>query len=119
MSCYENKCDGSFIKMPSQKVSEMAKSTLVWIKEYREKRTKTYINNARQEIMNGWWYRFIKRSILTDEEVLAIIHKNPFNGFAFIPIAYDKLEDAAKRLLNACHHTDEIYISTEDLQRIS
>ena len=109
----------SFIKMSSQKIAEMAQATLVWVKEQREIKRKRYIESARQEIMNGWWHRFIKRSILTDDEVMAIIQKNPFNGFAFIPIAHDKKEDAARRLLTACEHADDIYISTEDLRRIS
>jgi hypothetical protein len=112
-------CDGSFIKMSSKKIAELANNTLVWVKEVRETKRKSYIENVRQEIMNGWWHRFRNKPIPTDEEVLARIEENPWNSFNLIPIHGGKAEAAAIRLLKACEYADEIYISTEDLRRIS
>ena len=113
------KCSGSFIKMPAKEIAEMAKATLVWVEESRAKISKRYIDDARQEMMNGWWHRLTKRPAPTDEEALERIKENPWSGFNIIHLHGGKAEDAARRLLVACKYVDEIYISTEDLQRIS
>jgi hypothetical protein len=112
-------CDGSFIKMPSKKIAEMAQATLVWVKEQREAKRQAYIERARQEIMGGWWHRFRNKPVPTDEEALAAIEENSWSGYNLIPLVGGKAESAAIRLLKACEHAEEIYISTEDLRRIS
>lgn len=109
----------SFIKMPSKKIAEIAQAALVWIEKAREAKRKAYIDAARQEIMSGWWHRIAKKSTPTDEEALERIEENPWSGFNLIPLYAGKAEDAALRLLKACEYAEEIYVSTEDLRRIS
>ena len=116
---YENNCDGSFIKMPTSKVAEMAQKTLDWINQYRAEKTQKYIESHRQYMVSGFWHRFWKRPAPSDKEVIKNINNNPWNNFQFIAMSYDITEKTAKRLLIACKQADEIYISTEDLQRIT
>jgi hypothetical protein len=120
---YENQCDGSFIKMPSKKVSEMAKARLAWIEQYKKDRRQKHIDKNRQEMINGWWHRFRKLPIPTDQEVIDYIedsYRNGNWGINWWPVNhYSESEAVANRLINACEHAEDIYISTEDLQRIS
>src|SRR5580692_1583915 len=115
-------CDGSFIKMSSKKVSEMAKAKLVWIEQYKKDRRQQHIDRNRQAIMNGWWHRFRKLPVPTDQEVIDYIdeYRKSNWGMNWWPINhYYGSEVVCIRLINACLHAEEIYISTEDLQSIS
>jgi hypothetical protein len=118
---YDNeRCDGSFIKMPSKKVSEMAKDKLARINAYIKERKEKHIKYVRQEIIGGFWHRFWNRPDPTDEEIIAFCNDMVFyDRLAWPNLNYNDTIYVANRLINACQHAEELYISTEDLQRIS
>jgi hypothetical protein len=113
-------CDGSFVKIASKDAIEMATKTLAWVDKLRSDRQAGTIEIEQQRINNGFFHKLFRMKEATVEDAkknLAYDHWNfdyHFNGL----IAH-KNESAANRILNAAKHADEIYISTEDLQRIS
>jgi hypothetical protein len=111
----DNMCDGSFVKMSSKTVAEMATKELEWIKQYREKKTQRAIESCRQKMVNGWWHRLWKKPVPTDQEVIVFLEFD----IDMINATYGCSEMIAKRLLNACQYAEDIFISTEDLRVIS
>jgi hypothetical protein len=112
--------DGSFVKVTSKDASEMAIKTLAWVKKLRDDREARAIEIERQKINDGFWHKLFRLKEATVEdakESLAYDHWN-FDYHFTNQIAF-KNEEAANRILNACKHASEIFISTEDLQKIS
>lgn len=113
-------CDGSFVKMSSVDVKKMALKTLEWIKNEREKKREEEIQFTQKSLDNGFWHKLFRMKPSTREQAIAVLESDPWDIDYHCPeIIYWKNEDTAKRVLNACEHADEIYISTKDLRRIS
>ena len=116
---FDKKFHGSFIKMPSKKVREMAAATLEKIRKSREEEYKSDLEHYRQEMMKGFWHRLLKKPAPTDVEVIAWHDKVYYDSFGmWSELRYGNQEAAARRLHRACEEADEIYISTEDLSQI-
>ena len=125
---YEVKCDGSFIKIPSPKVAEMAKAKIKWIEKYRANKIAKLIGSRRQEMIKPTWWDRLWNNVIpvpTDQEVIEDYRREaaiPYNWFDPLYNAEQEYSGnyyIAHRLLRATQHADEIYISTEDLQDIS
>lgn len=125
--------DGSFVRISSKTLTEKARQTLQNIKAYKKHDTQRLIDRERQEILDqreksrkSIWsklFGYKEKPIPTDEEVLEI-HKNKGAGTIWLPetfwidFRYSKNEDVAYRLINAAKYAEELYVSTEDLQRL-
>lgn len=131
---YQGKpCDGSFVKMASQEVTRLAKESLSNIENRKsaavqrliDKRRKL-IQEDRERARNSIWcglFGYKEQPMPTDEEILHQIKTERFDCIhipetTWIDIRYEKYEDVAYRLLNAAKHADEIYVSTQDLERL-
>lgn len=106
--------DGSFVMMRSDIIKIKCERTLIWIKEAREEKIKNLMDSARAKIMQGFWHRLFKKPIPTDDQVKAYLDYELF----FAQVRYGNSEAIANKLLNACKYADEIYVSTEDLERL-
>lgn len=117
---YETKFHGSFIKMPSDKVAQMASECLKNIREAKEKRRQEELDSWRKIMVNRFWHKLLKKPAPTDEEVINWVNDNSWEGFDYWnSLRYAVREAAAGRVLHACKFVSEIYISTEDLEKIS
>jgi hypothetical protein len=111
--------DGSFVKMSSKDVKVKCEATLRSIKQIRQQKVSKTIEDARQEIMGGFLYRLFKRPPPTDEEVRDYLHGDWISPLFWDERAFYKDEEVATKLLHACQFVEEIYVSTEDLRRIT
>ena len=115
-----NECDGSFVKVASKDAKEMAQNTLEWVQERRQTSRESAIKREMDNINEGFFHKLFRMKPATREEAVANLQNDIWNfeyhGTHFI--GYEN-EKTANRILNACKHAEEIYISTEDLRRIS
>jgi len=112
--------DGSFVKVASKDVLEMAKDTLQWIKNERAARKKKAIETEQKRLNNGFWHKLFRCKDVTIEAAEESLKDDPWDfDYHWSPAMYYKTEDACNRIINAAKHADEIYISTKDLRRIS
>lgn len=113
-------CDGSFVKIASKDAVEMATNTLVWVKKLRADAKLAAIETERQRINNGFWHKLFHLKEATIEQAVGNLEDDHWNfDYHFTSVIARKNEEAANRILNAAKHADEVYISTEDLRRIS
>lgn len=113
-------CDGSFVKMDSKVVKEMAFKTLERIKTYRAARKEKAIHDVINDINNGFWHKLLRLKPATREDAIAYLEGDVWNfDYHFTACMSAKAFESAERLLNACEHAEVVYISTEDLNRIS
>ena len=131
MSDYQ--CDGSFLKMPSAKVAEMAQ-TMIRLIEFKriEARAKTFAWVREKLMKRSWWDRLWNTlnknwnqpiTEPTEQQIIAYCEdegefygSNPLDQDANL---YSRQYHVAHRLLRATQYAEEIYISTADLQAIS
>lgn len=111
--------DGSFVKMSSDDVRAKCESTLSYIKKVRQERIAKTIEDARQEMMKGYLHRWFKKPPPTDDEVRVYLDDGFISELYWDEIAFFKNEETANKLLHACQFVEEIYVSTEDLRRIT
>jgi hypothetical protein len=112
--------DGSFVKISSIKATKMAQDTLNWITQKRADRKANAIEEERQRINNGFFHKLFHLREATEQDAIYSLQGDIYNfEYHWSQMAYYKSEEAAQRVLNACKHVDDIFISTEDLQRIS
>jgi hypothetical protein len=112
--------DGSFVKVASKDALEMAKDTLQWVENERTTRKRQAIEREQKRLNNGFWHKLFRCKEVTFEEAEESIQNDPWNfDYNFGPVMFYKTESACNRIINAAKHADEIYISTEDLRRIS
>lgn len=113
-------CDGSFVKMDTKVVKKMATKTLERIKKYRADRKEKAIEDIINDINNGFWHNLFRMKPATRKDALAYLENDTWNfDYHFSGCVGYKSEESANRLLNACEHAETVYISTEDLHRIS
>jgi len=113
---YENNNNGSFIKMPSEKVSELCNKTLNGIKEYRAKEKVKYVIEAKELFANSWWNKFRKIKMPTDNEILHGDRYPLSSASDCIDRLYWATEQTVKGLLKACEYADEVYVSVAELK---
>lgn len=112
--------DGSFVKIASKNAIEMATKTLARIEKLRAESKEKAIEIERQHINNGFFHKLFRMKDATIEDAEKSLSYDDWNfDYHFTGLIAHKNEDSANRILNAAQHADEIYISTEDLQRIS
>lgn len=120
-------CDGSFIKMPSAKVAELANTKIRLIEKLRAEKVAKIIEQGRINMMKlTWWDRIWNtvKSRPTDEEVSRQYEIEAEDMWGYNPLkdaqnSYGDQYYTCRRLLRATQHAEEIYISTEDLGSIS
>ena len=111
--------DGSFVKMSSEDVKAKCELTLKTIKRVRQEKVAKTIEETRQKMMEGFLHRTFKKSPPTDDEVRAYLSDDFISELFWDETAFFKNEEVANKLLHACQFVEEIYVSTEDLQRIT
>jgi hypothetical protein len=111
--------DGSFVLIRSDIIKAKCENALASIKAAREKYRQEAMDKARAEMMNGFWFKLFKKPVPTDEQVESYLCDGVmFSELFRIQIMYYKQEDVANRLLSASKYADEMYVSTEDLERL-
>jgi hypothetical protein len=125
-------CDGSFVRISSVKLTEMARETLENIKTYKEHdlqkliaREKAEIIKRREKSRNSLWskiFGYTERPMPSDEEIIKM-HESSGDGIwlpetFWIDFRYEKNMEVAYRLLLAAKHADEVAVSTKDLERL-
>jgi hypothetical protein len=111
--------DGSFVKMSSEDVKAKCIDTIRAIKATRLERISQTMEEARQKIMSGYFHRLFKKPTPTDEEVKAYLDDGFISELFWDETYGFKNEEVASKLLHACQFVEEIYVSTEDLRRIT
>jgi hypothetical protein len=112
----------SSVKISSVRIAEMCQTTLTYIKQRRIDKKEKQIKDIRAAIVKGFWHRFWKRPVPTDEEIIAIAndYHNSFSWWYEDPDSlYWETERLCKKLLVACKQAEEINISVADLDQIS
>jgi len=130
---YDKKCDGSFVKVNSKIIIEKARASLANIEKRKKRETQRLVDDRRKELVerekkreNSWWSRLFgykARQLPTDEQILHSIENERGDGIwlpetFWIDYRYSKNQDIAYRLINAAEYAEEIYVSTEDLERL-
>lgn len=127
-------CDGSFIRISSAKLKEMANQTLENIKLYKAHDRKRLASRERKEFLerqekkrNSIWsklFGYKEVPVPTDEEFIKL-HGGKGGGDTiwlpetfWIDFRYSKNAEVAHRLLLAAEHADEVAVSTKDLERL-
>lgn len=125
-------CDGSFVRVPSVKLTERARQTLENIKAYKQHDLKKLIASEKKEILkqrdsrrNSLWtklFGYTEPPMPTDEEIIKI-HEQNGDGIwlpetVWINYRYSEYEETARRLLNAAQYADEVAVSTKDLAKL-
>jgi len=127
-------CDGSFIRIPSEKLKTMALQTLENIKKYKAKDRKRLADRERKELQekrekrrNSIWskiFGYKEQPEPTDEELIKMHENSGSPGCIWLPetfwidYRYEKNIEVAHRLLNATEYADEVAVSTKDLERL-
>ena len=112
--------DGSFVKISSKDAAELATKTLAWVKKLRVDRKAAEVERERQRINNGFWHKLFRLKEATVEQAIENLKYDQWNfDYHYNSLICAKNESTAMRVLNAVKHANEIYISMEDLQRIS
>lgn len=127
-------CDGSFVRLPSEKLKNMALNTLDNIKFYKAKDRKKLADRERKELREyeekrrkSIWskiFGYKERPEPTDEELIKRHENSGSPGCIWLPetfwidYRYEKSIEVAHRLLNAAEHADEVAVSTQDLERL-
>ena len=112
--------DGSFVKISSKDAVEMATKTLAWVDSLRAESKAKAIEAERQRLNNGFFHKHFRMKEATVEDDKASLDYDEWNFYYhFNELIAHKNEVTALKILNAAEHADEIYISTEDLKRIS
>lgn len=125
--------DGSFVKVSSKDITKRAYASLASIKLCKARDTQRLIERERIEVMaarekkrNSLWSRLFgykEKPEPTDAELLKSIETQRGDGIwlpetFWIDVRYDKYIEVANRLINAAKYADEIFVSTEDLERL-
>jgi hypothetical protein len=125
-------CDGSFVRIPSDKLTQMALKSLDNIKVYKARDRKELANRERKELLarrekkrNSIWskiFGYKEQPMPTDEELIKM-HEQSGDGIwlpetVWIDFRYQKNIEVAYRLINAAKHADEVAVSTKDLERL-
>lgn len=125
-------CDGSFVRIPSAKITEMARQTLANIKQYKAKDIQRLIAKEKEEILkrrekkrNSLWskiFGYVEPPMPSDEEIIKM-HEHSGDGIwipetVWIDFRYEKNIEVAYRLINAAKYADEVAVSTKDLSRL-
>ncbi len=127
-------CDGSFIRLPSEKLKGMALQTLENIKKYKARDRKRLADRERKELQEkqekrrkSIWskiFGYKEQPEPTDEELIKM-HEGKGGGDTiwlpetfWIDFRYSKNAEVAHRLLLAAEHADEVAVSTLDLERL-
>lgn len=127
-------CDGSFVRIPSEKLTALAFKSLDNIKKYKAADRKKLADRERKELRerreksrNSIWskiFGYKERPEPTDEELIKM-HENSGNPSCiwlpetfWIDFRYEKNIEVAYRLINAAKHADEVAVSTKDLERL-
>ena len=110
--------DGSFVRMRSDVIKAKCEAMLIAIEAVRKKRVQETIEATRQRMMKGFWHRLFKRPVPTDEQVRQHLNDGFISELFWDENAYFKNEEIARKLLNASKYAEEIYVSTEDLERL-
>lgn len=129
----ESKCDGSFAKVDSSSLIELAHQSLENIEKYKKQEVQRLINRKRNKFLakeekrkNSLWsklFGFKPRKEPTDEEIYEFIKNDhddvigPSELF-WMDLRYEKYIDTANRLINAAKYAPEVFVSTEDLERL-
>jgi hypothetical protein len=126
-------CDGSFVKMSSREVQARAEESYWEIKKRKKEAVQRLINKRKEEILkdrekkrNSFWSRIFgykERLMPTDEEIQEALesYSGEFLHFPethWIDLRYEKYVDVALRLMNAAKYSEEVYVSTTDLERL-
>lgn len=108
----------SNIAIESDKLREMCNKRIKRVKEMRELEIKNLLEQELKVRNNSWfrrWFRLrplVENDLRNDRSVqmeLSIIR----SGYFIIG------EQVAQRLMNACNHARTVFVSTEDLYKIS
>ena len=125
-------CDGSFVRISSANLKEMANRTLKNIPKYKAydrerlaKRLKKELLEEREKSRNSIWskiFGYKEKPIPSDEELIKA-HEGSGEGIwlpetFWIDFRYSKNIEVAQRLLHAAQYADEIAVSTKDLERL-
>lgn len=126
-------CDGSFIRISSEKLTKLARQTLENVKRYKAKDIQRLIDREKEELLerrekrkNSLWskiFGYIEPPMPSDEEILEA-YKNQRYDCIWIPettwidFRYEKNIEVAYRLINAAKYADEVAVSTKDLERL-
>jgi hypothetical protein len=110
--------DGSFVRMRSDVIKAKCEAMLIAIKSIRQERVKKTIEEGRQRMMQGFWHRLLKKPVPTDDQVKSYLSDGMISETFWDEISFYKNEEVAKKLLNACTYAEEIFVSTEDLERL-
>jgi hypothetical protein len=127
-------CDGSFVRLSSDKLKNMALNTLDNIKVYKANDRKRLADRERKELReqreksrNSIWskiFGYKERPEPTDDELIKMHENSGSPGCIWLPetfwidYRYEKNIEVAHRLLNAANHADEVAVSTKDLERL-
>lgn len=127
-------CDGSFVRISSEKLKKMALTTLDNIKKYKAHDRKRLADRERKELReqreksrNSIWskiFGYKERPEPTDDELIKMHENSGSPGCIWLPetfwidFRYEKNKEVAYRLLNAAEHADEVAVSTKDLERL-
>lgn len=111
--------DGSFVLMNSSVIKAKCEAMLSYIKTHRAQARQEVMDENREKMKNRFFHRLFKRPDPTDQEVEDYITGDVmFSDLFRVELFGYESEAVAKRLLKACEYTSEIYVSTEDLEKI-
>ncbi len=125
-------CDGSFVRISSDKLTQMARQSLENIKKYKARDRKRLADKERDEYnkriekkRNSLWsklFGYTEPPTPSDEELIKM-HEQSGDGIwlpetFWIKFRYQTNIEVAYRLINAAKYADEIAVSTKDLERL-
>lgn len=109
----------SFALLPSQEVKNLALSCLERISKHRAIEEQECIDTERQRLQCSWVHKLFKTRIPSDEEIRQSLTGDGW-FFGTIPSIYGwKSKEIAEKLIKLANKTDQIFVSTEDLDYIS
>ena len=130
----QKSCDGSFVRIKSDKLTNMARQTLENIKKYKARDRKRLADRERKELReqreksrNSIWskiFGYKEQPEPTDEELIKMHENSGSPGCIWLPetfwidYRYSINAEVAHRLLLAAEHADEVAVSTKDLERL-
>ena len=124
--------DGSFVKVSSVDITKKAHESLKVIERQKKRQIQDLITRLRKERneeiekkKSSLWSRLFGYKEIPEPNDEQILKSYECSGEGiwmpetfFIDLSWEKYIDVAYRLINAAKYADEIFVSTEDLEKL-
>lgn len=112
----------SYITMSAAEVKKLANGCLESIAKEKDRRWQEEVNLLRAKYIESWSHRFLNEPIPSDEFLMKEVHAGrgiDSSESTFIELYGRISSNVAHKLLNTTLYSDVIYVSADDLERIT